>query len=221
MFRHKLIYLFSVFSVFLNAQEGINQYDREKQRHGPWKVHFEGTNQIKFEGNFVHGEETGEFKFYKEGFDEHPSAIIHFEKDGFATATYYSQKGKPISRGKLKNKEREGEWVYFHNKSEDTMMVENYTNGKLQGIQKTYFPNGELAEKTEYREGKKHGESFIYSDSGKLLQHFTYKNDEFHGPAIYYNAKGEKTIEGEYYEDRKTGTWKYYENGNLDEEKEY
>lgn len=197
MFRHKLIYLFSIISVALQAQDKINQYNENDQRHGPWKVHFEDSDQIKFKGTFKNGEETGEFKFYKKGFDEHPSAIINFEEDGMATATYYSQEGKPISRGKLKNKEREGEWIYFHNKSEDTMMVENYRDGQLQGLQITYFPNGEIAEKTEYKDG------------------------EFHGPAIYYNNQGEKLIEGEYREDRKTGTWKYYKNGNLDEEKEY
>lgn len=221
MFRHKLIYLFSMFSIFLQAQDSLNQYDKEKRRHGQWKVNFEGTSQLKFEGNFIHGQETGKFKFYKKGFDEHPSAIINFEQEGLATATYYSQKGKPISRGKLKNKEREGKWIYFHNKSEDTMMVEHYKNGKLEGLQITYFPNGEIAEKTQYSAGEKDGESLLFSESGKLLQQFTYKEGEFHGPAVYYNIEGEKIIEGEYREDRKTGTWKYYKNGSLDEEKEY
>lgn len=221
MFKHELKYLLLIFCIPLFAQEDLNQTDEEGRRHGEWRVIFEGTNQLKFEGTFHHGKETGKFKFYKKGFQDHPTAVMEFQDATTAEATYYTQDGKPISQGKMKNKQREGTWVYFHNKSEDTMMMETYSGGELNGLQITYFPDGVTAEKTEYKNGKKHGESFIYGKNGQVLQHLNYKNGELHGPVSYYNATGEKLIEGEYQEDRKTGNWRYFKDGNLDEEKEH
>ena len=221
MFKHKLNYLLLVFCLPLFAQEKINQTDEQGRRHGEWRVNFEGPTQLKFEGKFTHGEETGKFKFYKKGFQKHPTAIMEFQDATTAQATYYTQEGKPISQGKMRNKQREGTWVYFHNNSEDTMMVENYSNGKLNGLQTTYFPDGGTAEKTEYRNGEKHGESLIYGKNGQVLQHLNYRNGELHGKAIYYNATGEKIIEGEYREDLKTGNWRYFKDGKLKEEKDH
>ncbi|MCG9973314.1 toxin-antitoxin system YwqK family antitoxin [Christiangramia crocea] len=199
-----------------------NKVDEEGRRHGHWKVNFEGTSSPKFEGNFVHGKETGIFKFYKKGFYDHPTAIMNFEeaKDS-VHVTYYTQKGKPISEGNMLNRKREGKWVYYHQKSDSIMMTEVYKNDKLNGLQKTYFPNGQLAEKTSYRDGLKHGESYIYTENGQVTKHLNYKNGELHGDAVYYTPKGEKTMEGVYKEGQKTGTWKYYTDGKLDREQEY
>ncbi|WP_373058993.1 toxin-antitoxin system YwqK family antitoxin [Zunongwangia sp. H14] len=204
------------------CQKTLNAYDDNGNRHGHWKVYFEGTEQLKFEGNFDHGQETGKFSFYKEGFPKHPSAILDFKKgNDTVVATYYSQKGDPISTGQLLNKKREGSWVYYHQASRDTMMTEEYKKDQLNGLQKTYFRNGQLTEKTMYRDGLKNGESFVYSEGGRLLQELYFKNGELHGPATYYNAKGEKIIEGQYKEDLKSGTWYYFENGEVKEEKHY
>ncbi|MGY5850191.1 toxin-antitoxin system YwqK family antitoxin [Salegentibacter sp. F14] len=219
MFKHKLKYLLLVIFLQGYAQEKINQTDQQGRRHGLWKVNFEGTDQLKFKGTFEHGKETGKFKFYKKGIQNHPTAIMEFQNGSTAQATYYTQEGKPISKGRLINRKRAGTWVYFHNRSEDTMMVETYAEGRLNGLQITYFPNGVIAEKTEYKNGKKHGESLIYGKNGQPLQHLNYENGELHGKAIYYNATGDTLIKGQYKKDQKTGNWRYFKEGNFEDEK--
>ena len=221
MIEHKLNYvLFFLFPVLCSAQ--INQKDAEGRRHGLWKVNFEGTQNPKFEGSFNHGSETGVFKFYKQGFYNHPAAIMNFGdgKDS-VDVVYYTQQGKPISKGKIVDKKREGEWVYYHQKSDSVMMTEIYKNDKLNGLQKTYFTNGQLAEKTNYLNGEKDGESLIYADNGNVMKQLNYKDGKLNGPAYYFTASGEKSIDGFYSKGVKTGTWKYYKDGKLDEEKEY
>lgn len=221
MIKHELIfYLFILFPVICMSQ--INQKDAEGRRNGEWKVTFEGTNKPKFEGTFDHGKEIGVFKFYKKGFYDFPSAIMDFGngKDS-VSVTYYTQEGKAISQGKVINKKREGKWVYFHKDSDKVMMSEIYKNNELNGPQITYFPNGQIAEKTFYDNGKKEGESLIYSEKGKLMKKLHYRNDELNGLASYYNDFGVKMMEGNYEKGEKTGTWKYYKDGKLDEEKEY
>ncbi|MGA8854771.1 MAG: aspartic peptidase [Christiangramia sp.] len=221
MIKHcEILTLTLLFSVICNSQN--NQLDANGARNGHWKVNFEGTSYPKFEGTFEHGTEVGEFKFYKKGFDEHPTAIMNFEegKDS-VQVIYYTQKGKPISQGKMVNKKREGKWIYFHQKSDSIMMTEDYKYDQLDGLQKTYFTNGQLAEKTNYVEGKKHGESLIYADNGQVTKRLHYKKGELDGPATYYTTEGVKTIEGTYKDGRKYGNWKYYSEGKLEREEDY
>lgn len=212
--------LFTCFSIICYSQ--INQFDAEGRRNGPWKVNFEGTSNPKFEGTFDHGKEVGPFKFYKKGFYDHPSAIMDFEKGKDSVhVTYYTQRGKEISEGNMMDRKREGEWVYYHQESDSIMMLEEYKNDKLNGIQKTFYPNGQLAENTEYSKGEKHGKSLIYANNGQVTKDLSYKDGQLHGSAIYYNVNGEKVMEGSYSEGRKSGTWKYYEEGKLKNEEDY
>lgn len=217
-------YLYIVVSIlfFTDTQAQKNQYDEEGNRHGYWQVDFEGTSKPKFEGNFNHGQETGEFKFYKKGFYDHPTAIMNFESDRDSVkVTYYTQKGKAISEGMMIDKKREGKWLYFHQESDSIMMTEVYKNDTLNGLQKTYFPNGKLAEKTNYQNGNKHEESLIYADNGQVTKKLQYKDGELHGAALYFTPTGDKLMEGSYTEGRKSGTWKYYSEGKLEREEDY
>ncbi len=221
MFKQQLIFFLILCLPIISCAQ-INQTDNTGQRDGLWKVNFEGPDKPKFEGTFDHGKETGIFKFYKKGFYDHPAAIMDFGNGRDSVeVVYYTQQGKPISKGKMWDKKREGEWVYYHQKSDSIMMTEVYKNDTLNGLQKTYFTNGQLAEKTNYINGEKNGESFIYADNGKIMKQLHYKNGELNGPACYFTATGEKSIEGHYTAGEKTGTWKYYKDEKLDEEKEY
>jgi antitoxin component YwqK of YwqJK toxin-antitoxin module len=218
----QLIFLFITVLFTVNCKSQINQLDEQGRRHGHWKVDFEGSSNPKFEGTFSHGKETGTFKFYKKGFYDHPAAIMEFrESSDTVDVTYYTQLGKPISKGKMLDRKREGEWLYFHQESDSIMMSEIYHKDTLNGLQKTYFTNGRLAEKTEYKDGLKHGSSEIYTDKGQITKDLHYKNGELHGKATYYNDKGEKLIEGTYIEGKKTGNWKYFSEGKLEREEDY
>lgn len=221
MLKHNLILTLLIsLSTFCIAQS--NQTDENGKKHGYWKANFEGTTNPKFEGTFEHGKETGEFKFYKKGFYDHPTAIMNFaETNDSVSVTYYTQKGKPISKGKMVDRKREGEWEYYHQESDTIMMTEVYKNDTLNGLQKTYYTNGQLAEETNYVAGEKHGASSIYADNGTVTKQLNYINGELHGSATYFTPKGVKTIEGTYTEGRKSGKWKYYTDGQLEREEDY
>lgn len=222
MFKQKIILIFLLSFTMLEAQEPINQTDAPGRRHGHWQTNFEGTSEKKFEGEFKHGKEIGEFKFYKKGFQEHPSAIMIFsEGSDTVNVTYYTQKGNPISTGKMLDKKREATWVIYHQNTTDTMQVEHYRGGELDGQQITYFPNGQITEIANYKEGKLHGSNQVFSENGQLLQDFNYQAGKLHGPVTYYNKEGEKIIEGQYKDDKKSGTWKYFEANQLKESIEY
>ncbi len=212
--------LFFLFSLSIFSQ--VNQYHDDGTRHGLWEKKFDGTDQIRYTGNFNRGVEIGEFKYFSKGFPKQPSAIKTFSENGKKAAiVYYSQRGKKISKGQLIERKREGKWEYYHNGSGNIMMVENYQNDMLQGTRTSYYENKQISETIEFVNDKKEGKQLIYSVNGTLIKEFTYKNNKLHGPNKFFNGKGELTIDGNYKNNKKTGVWKYYNGGNLIREKQY
>lgn len=215
--------LFSLlFFITATAQDPINQFDSNGERHGVWRKTFEeNPSQVRYEGTFEHGKETGTFKFYILG-QENPAALKTYTPGSdTADVKYLSQNGKTISEGKMLGDNRIGKWTYYHLDSEVPMMTENYESGVLQGEKVIYFENGAPTEKSFYENGQLHGEQKIFSEKGVLLKLFTYRQGELHGPSKVYNGKAELLIEGEYKNDKHSGIWKYYENGNLKEQKNF
>ena len=213
--KYTLYIYFILFGSSLCAQESINQMDANGKRHGVWKKTFPGTQQIRYEGTFKHGKEVGVFKFYCEECGKQPSVVSTFnDKDDSAWVQYFTIKGKLVSEGKMINKEREGEWVAYHEKSKQVMSREFYKDGKLHGKQTTYYPDGKVTEEITYVNGIKEGENLYYSPEGVLIKKLQYRN-------TYYDAFGVVVIEGNYKQGKKHGLWKYYKNGQLEMEEIY
>jgi antitoxin component YwqK of YwqJK toxin-antitoxin module len=218
MKKTALLFLFGILFCAISgfSQSDINQMDAQGNRHGLWKKTFEGSKQIRYEGTFEHGKEVGEFKFYCESCKDKPSVVKNFTgKDGMADVKYFTIKGKLVSEGKMKDKDRIGEWVYYHEKSKSVMTRENYAKGKLEGKVTTYYTNGKITEETNYKNGIKEGENNYYSPEGVLLKKLLYREDKLQGPALHYDAYGNLVIEGFYKDDKKHGLWKYYKDGKV------
>lgn len=213
-----LILLFVTFTAF--TQE--NTYDDQGRRHGLWKEYFDGEKQQpKFEGEFIHGKETGVFKFYQEGLKQ-PAAIMEFDPaSDTVQAKYLTQKGNPISEGQMVDQKRTGLWTYYHKDSDKVLMTENYRDGKLHGLKKIFYENGNIAEEAYYTQGELDGDRKLYSEKGVVLEDLKYRNGELHGPAQFFNGKGELMSEGSYRFNKHHGTWRYYNNGQLEREKEF
>lgn len=198
------------------SQQQINQLDDNGEPHGVWKKFYEGTQQLRYEGKFHHGKETGEFRFFCEECKDQPVAVKKFnDKDDLAQVEYFTIKGKLVSKGKMKGKDRVGEWITYHKDAKTVMLIENYSDGKLDGKKTTYYPNGKITEELEYSKGKKNGTNIYYSPEGVMIKKLEYKEDNLHGPASYYDGHGSLIIEGAYKDDKKNGLWKYYKDGKL------
>lgn len=218
MTKFNILLFFGIFFCSLQAfsQSDINKMDSQGQRHGVWKKTYPGTEQLRYEGVFEHGKEVGDFKFYCEECKDQPSVIKSFnDKSDIANVQYFSLKGKLISEGKMKGKERIGEWLYYHENSNQVMTREHYENGKLHGKLITYYPNGQITETTAYKHGLKHGEDKYYSPEGILLKNLFYHNDKLHGEATYFDGYGNVLIKGSYKNGKKHGLWQYYKDGKI------
>lgn len=208
-----LLFLLS-FSVY--AQDLINQFDANGNRHGLWKGTHKETNRPRYEGVFNHGKETGVFKYFD---DTKAGAIIatrDFSKgDGSCYALFYDQKGNTVSEGKLLNKIPEGTWKYYHLESKTLMTIESYKKGKLDGTKKIFYNNSLLAEETNYTMGIKNGSSKTFAENGKPIDAHIYKNGLYHGLASYYDGNGNKMYEGNYANGKRVGLWKFFDQNKV------
>ncbi|RZW49663.1 MAG: toxin-antitoxin system YwqK family antitoxin [Flavobacteriaceae bacterium] len=206
------------------SQNPVNQFDANGERHGIWTKNFEGTKEVRYSGQFEHGKEIGEFKYYQiVGTKSKLAATKIFNPDNdIAEVTFLTLKGKPISEGKMKGKLYIGKWVYYHKNSDVIMTIENYNDqGQLHGPKSVFYDTGAKAEELNYVNGKLQGESKYYSLDGVLVKSYIYDNAELHGMSKHYNGNGDLVIEGPYKRGKKTGIWKYYRNGELYDQKDF
>lgn len=212
------VIFFTIILTNTYAQKPVNQFDNDGKRHGIWTKNYDGTDQVRYKGQFRHGKEIDTFKFYKlaNGKSVLSAVKVFNDVDSRAEVKFYTSTGKLVSEGKMDGKNYIGKWVYYHMKSNAVMIEETFnSNGQLDGFRYVYFKNGNIAEQLNYVDGKLSGESKWFSEQKKLIRVSLYNNDELNGDTTYYDTSGNVSSKGKYKDDRKVGLWEYYKNGKL------
>lgn len=203
----------------LQAQSDFNKVDANGKKDGKWKGYYPESKRLRYEGTFSHGKEVGEFKFFD---DTKAGAVIATRtfnpNDNVAYTVFYDQNKNKVSEGKVVNKMFEGEWKYYHHASTTIMTIENYKNGKLEGLRSVFFPSGKIAEETYYKNNLKNGLSKKYSEKGYVLEEATFKNNQYDGEAIFRDVDNNIVSKGKFSNGKKVGVWQFYENGKLKDE---
>lgn len=89
-----------------------------------------------------------------------------------------------------------------------------YKNGLPNGLEITYYDNGNKRSESMMKNGKYNGKVKHYYETGKIKSSETYKDDYKFGPAIYYYENGQVSREGIYSDCKEIGVWiEYYKNG--------
>lgn len=212
--KYIFVFLLSTFSLF--AQE-INKVDSKGKKHGIWKGIHEESKRPRYEGTFEHGKEIGIFKYFDDTQAGTVIATREFNtKDNSCYVIFYNQQSMKVSEGKVVDKKFEGEWKYYHFNSPQIMTLENYKNGKLNGVRKVYYRSGAITEETTYVDGIKNGSYKNYAENGIVLEESLYKNGQYEGAAIFRNATNNVVSQGVFKNGKKIGIWKIADkNGNL------
>lgn len=196
-----------------------NKVDAKGKKDGLWKGTYEVSKRPRYEGTFNHGKETGIFKFFDDTKKGDVIATRDFSaNDGSAYTIFYDQKKNKVSEGKVIGKNYEGEWKYYHKASTAVMTIENYKNGKLEGLRTVYYPNTKIAEEMTYKNGLKDGIYKKTAVDGTLLEQSTYKNNEYNGDAVFYDSDGTIASKGKFLNGKKVGMWQFFTKGVLKKE---
>lgn len=218
MKKYKFCFLlFLLFSThFIIAQGDFNKVDEKGKKHGAWKGFYADSKRQKYEGTFEHGKEVGLFSFYDDTKAKSIIATREFNAtDNSAYTIFYDQAKNKVSEGKVINKLFDGEWKYYHKASKTIMTVENYKNGKLEGLRSVYYPSGKIAEETNYKNNVKDGVYKNFSENGIVLEESIYKNNEYNGIAIFKDTQGNMASKGAFINGKKSGIWQFFGNGKL------
>ncbi|GIX42547.1 MAG: hypothetical protein KatS3mg129_2280 [Leptospiraceae bacterium] len=209
------------------------------KREGHWVIYYKNTTNILAEGENKDNKREGEWKFYdaqgnltkitlyKDGIKEGPeygyfagTKILRYEgqnqndkKTGFWK--YYSDKEHQcISQGNYVNDMKEGEWIEC---SQDPKTNKWYVSFKgryhqelKDGPAETYYPDGKLLSKGNYRADLKCKENPPAEGEQACAKKI--------GKWVFYFPNGNIMEEGNYDANtgRRTGLWKeYYESGQL------
>ena len=210
------ILLLICFSSSLFSQSEFNKLDGNGNKNGVWKGVYEESKRPRYEGTFDHGKEIGFFTYFDDTKAGTVIATREFNsKDNSAYTIFYDQNKNKVSEGKVINKFHEGAWTYYHKASATVMTLENYYNGKLEGIKTIYFPSGKVAELTNYKKGIREGAYKKIAENGVILEESVYLNGELNGTSTFKGPDGLVVAKGMFKQGKKVGIWFFYENGKL------
>ena len=116
--------------------------------------------------------------------------------------------------GRFKAGKRHGEWL-FYNENGQLLLLQSYKNGILNGLQNSYNGNG-IEYSDNYQNGKLEGVSKSFYNNGKLLSEGHYKTGKQDGTFRNYYGNGQIRWKGNFSQGTTHGLWEqYYENGRL------
>lgn len=216
VYKTGFLVLFFLNVFFLQAQTGLNQLDEKGKKNGVWKGVYEESKRPRYEGAFSHGKEVGVFKFFDDTKAGTVIATREFNpNDNSAYTIFYDQDKNKVSEGKVVNKIFEGQWIYYHHASKNVMTIENYKNGKLEGMRTVYFTNGKIAEEAMYKNNLKEGIYKKYAENGNVLEEAIYKNNIYEGLAVFKDSEGNAVSKGQFVKGKKSGIWQFFEKGKM------
>ena len=116
----------------------------------------------------------------------------------------------------LKNKKFDGFLYELFPNSDDTLSIEGFLNGVLNGATKKWHPNHQLMEERYFTKGQKNGKQITFWENGKTRFEFVAKNDRYEGELKEYNIEGKLFHLATYKNGQEEGTQKmWYDNGKI------
>jgi len=107
-------------------------------------------------------------------------------------------------------------FLYELSPQKDTVLIEGYINGLLNGVCKKWYPNRQLREERNYLNGQKHGKQVSYWENGHKRFEFVAVNDAYEGELKEWSRNGKLYHLATYVNGQEEGPQKmWYDNGKI------
>ncbi len=107
-----------------------------------------------------------------------------------------------------------GKSVEFFEGGEVKRESKSYKDGKLDGVLKTWFENGQLSSEDLYKNGLANGVFKIWRENGQQLAETSWKKDKANGQVKFWYENGQMKSDESYIDDERQGLKRvWYENG--------
>ena len=202
---------------------------------GNFKIHDEGGRMLDI--NLKNGTLDGQYnEYYSNGNMFTSGKYNNGKKEGLWKI--YTESGLLWKSYEFKNDELNGQYISYYASAGTKEIVGNYKNNKLDGSWNEYYSNGNRRKSGEYLNGEKTGVFTEWFSNGVKKSVINYTNDEVNGKmTVYYengtpfyeadingregnvkgyNQNGTVSFEGKIEENRRKGTWNFYDDaGNI------
>lgn len=137
----------------------------------------------------IDGVENGTWKFYNDtsGLEAWEIGFFNGEKHGKSVYFRQFKTGTASTTIKVGNTTQT---IHYNTYDSDTLRVEYYHLGKLQGGRKEYLPGNRLEKQMSYKDGFLHGPFIVYDPDGKVLQDLKFFQGKKDGVQKYYFEDG-------------------------------
>lgn len=187
----------------------INKMDAQGRKQGPWKKYEKG--KLVYEGQFKDNVPYGTFTYY------HTNGKLKSTTDFIqgvhkVKTVIYHENGHKASEGVFVDQVKDGVWNYYS--SNDILItVENYAMGKRTGTWKVFSSeSGNLLEEKNYLNGKLNGVHKTYYTDGEVSLEENYLDGKLNGHATAYYPKTHKiSSTGDYLKGVRNGAWDFYD----------
>jgi len=139
--------------------------------------------------NHIDGIENGKWTYYNDSSGLEAWTINYFNGEKNGLSIFYSH--YMVGTDKLEYKV--GNTTISHTYGlydSDTLRVEYYKMGKLDGKKTEYFPGSKVEKEVSYKEGLLHGPFIIYNKEGVVLQDLNHSEGKKDGVCQYYYEDG-------------------------------
>ena len=219
----------------LLIEEG--RFDKQKRKIGKWTKYYQDlsdttkteSNKIRSITTYINGIKNGKYQeFYPNGQlkregkykDDKIIGIWNwYSKDGilgstktfkddFAIFIFFDSNGKIIQRKEFKKSIITNEYYYSDGQIRETTIQNLEDKTKKY---KSFFKNGKLKKKGDFKNGKKIGKwKQYYLNSG--IQTIEDYINELSYQYLFYHTNGNLLVVGQYVDGERNGVWKHFDN---------
>ena len=213
----KLLLLICLFIILIatSYSQTKNRRDTAGHKQGYWEA-VDSKGALVYSGYFVDDKPVGEMKRY------YPTGgvrvIMNYESASSTKvrARFFWQSGELAAKGNYIGAKRDSVWLYYSNYTKTLSQRVEYIEGKHNGKEQSFYPDGSIAEEIIWKDGLKNGTWKQFFKNGQLKSTANYINDQLDGTFIAYFPDGKKEVEGTYRHDVPDDEWKRYdEKGKL------
>ena len=217
-----LLLIFLLVSPSLKAQSDtlFNQTDANQLKQGWWKKTY-ANGKLMYKGFFKDDKPVGMmYRYYETGAIK---AILQYDaKSEYARAKLLYEDGQIAAKGLFFKSLKDSTWLYYSYYDHSLTASESYNKGARQGMMLSYYNNGDVSEKLEWKNDQRDGIWEQYYKGGVLKMKGNYAGNKLDGDFFVYDEKGKPYLKGRYADDRRQGKWTFFrEDGTVEAELEY
>jgi antitoxin component YwqK of YwqJK toxin-antitoxin module len=191
-----------------SQNDTVNQTDAAGHKQGYWEKRDADSNLV-YQGYFNDNKPTGTMRRYYET-GELKATLTYKPNSDYVKTRFYYDTGEVAAEGLYFGNQKDSLWSYYSYYTAALTSTEIYVKGVKQGVEKKYYPNGQVSEEVEWQKGIKNGIWNQYFDDGNVKMKSTCKNNKVNGPYVFYWPNGNLYIAGNFVDDKREGKWSFY-----------